>query len=371
MQPFLEDGELVGAGTSYGLLTRVDGRWVWAPTAGIEPRAIRAWERAPGSDRVLLGSNDGTYFSHDDGCSWSRVDGELGASPTVDFALGEGRSATLFAATERADGDNDVWRSDDGGATWSSTGFDVDQVLFNRMVSSNGTVAVEGFERAPGTWSVWMSGDDGETWQESPSGARLLGARDGDAIVAVEDGDGWAIHPLDASGLGPMLAESSERPESAGFVDETLWYWAGEAVVDGSGRARVDSAHCLLSDVSPDAIWLCESTVEDLGGHFLRVDATGREALVDFRDVTPIECADGSETAQLSQELWPSLRSQGVGPSATQSSVDDSAGCGCSTVFEFQTAATGFWTVLLSIVCGFCTYLRRSNSRTNDYIGDP
>lgn len=342
MQPFLEDGEIVGAGTSYGLLTRDGDRWLWAPTAGVEPRTIRAWERAPGSDRVLLGSNDGTYVSRDDGCSWSRVDGELGASPTVDFALGEGRSATLFAATERADGDNDVWRSDDGGATWSSTGFDVDQVLFNRMVSSNGTVAVEGFERAPGTWSVWMSGDGGETWQASPSGARLMGARDGDAIIAVEDGDGWAIHALNPSGMGPMLAESSERPESAGFVDETLWYWAGEAVVDGSGVVRVESAHCLLSDVSPDAIWLCESTVEDLGGHFLRVDATGRQALVDFQDVTPIECADGSETSQLSEDLWPSLRSQGVGPSRQEPSRDD-RGCGCNGGAAVFAVVLGAW----------------------------
>lgn len=342
MQPFIEDGEIVGAGTSYGLLTAADGGWAWAPTAGIEPRTIRAWERAPGSDRVLLGSNDGTYYSRDDGCTWSRVDGALGQSPTVDFALGEGRSPTIFAATERADGDNDVWRSDDGGATWSTTGFDVDQVLFNRMVSSNVTIAVEGFERAPGTWSVWMSSDGGATWQQSPSNARLVGSDDGDAIIAVEEDGGWAIHSLNASGMGPMLAESSERPESAGFVDGALWYWAGEQVLDDSGAVQIDSAHCLLSDVSPSAIWLCESTVEDLGGHFLRVDAGGRQALFDFRDVTPIECADGSETAQLSQELWPSLRSQGVGPSRQPSDEPD-GGCGCNGGAAVFVVVLGAW----------------------------
>ena len=329
MEPFVEDGELVGAGTSYGLLTPSEDRWVWAPTGSIDPRDVRAWERAPGADRVLVGSTRGVYYSRDDGCSWSEVSGALGGTPVSAFALGEGRSPTLFAATERSDGANSVWRSRDGGASWEKTSLEREDTLLGQMFGAGGVVAVEGFVRDQATWRVWLSEDGGASWMESPDGTRLAGVSDGGALVAVERGSDWDVLAWDGQSQGDVLATLPERPEGAGKAGDTLLLWDGEQVVDADGAVSVDSAHCLLPDVSAGAVWLCESTVEDLGGHFLRIDAGAREALVDFQDVTPIECPEGSTASELTLERWASLNSQGVGSRDSEGSLEDDTGGGC------------------------------------------
>jgi photosystem II stability/assembly factor-like uncharacterized protein len=103
-------------GTTAGVLRSGNGGRTWNPTGpGISPPAVRAVVATPVS--VVAATEGGAFFSFDRGSSWSAGDGLratiLSSLAVIGLATGQA-PALLFASSDRG-----VFRSADGGETWT------------------------------------------------------------------------------------------------------------------------------------------------------------------------------------------------------------------------------------------------------------
>ncbi len=73
-------------------------------------------------ERMLVGTLDGVLASDDGGCTWAPVEGPLGAHLTAGLWPHPSRPDEVLTVSVRPDGSDDVFRSTDGGRTWTGAG---------------------------------------------------------------------------------------------------------------------------------------------------------------------------------------------------------------------------------------------------------
>ena len=125
--PFVDDGALVGAGTTWGLVAAgSDGAFsqTCEESIGDVPRAFARSPGTAGASMTLAATALGVMATVDGGCTWTPVPGTEGRSMTA-LVPSPTSPGTLWATTATVDSadtgtvDNGVLVSHDGGATFS------------------------------------------------------------------------------------------------------------------------------------------------------------------------------------------------------------------------------------------------------------
>ncbi len=180
-----------------------DGGMTWTcvnQSSGWDPRAFHTSVALSDGSIVLMGGinssstllND-TWRSEDGGATWTCVNTSAGWTPRSSHAsvslLGGG---IVLSGGSDGGGRNDVWRSDDGGATWTcvneSAGWPERWSLAG-VALTDGSIVIMGGMTSYGLFlhDVWRSTDGGATWTCSNASAAWRG-RVNHASVALPDG---------------------------------------------------------------------------------------------------------------------------------------------------------------------------------------
>jgi uncharacterized repeat protein (TIGR02543 family) len=128
---------------------------------------------------VMGGADDSTNFSdvwrsNDGGATWTELTEHAGWTPRMGHAsvvMPDGK-ILVMGGDDGSDYLNDIWRSDDGGETWSqvivtSPDFWSVRAAFTSVALANGDVLVMGgFDGSDCLNDIWRSADGGETWTE-------------------------------------------------------------------------------------------------------------------------------------------------------------------------------------------------------------
>lgn len=331
--PFVEDGELVGAWTSYGFV-EIDGdRGAWTAEESVEDGAL--WLHHAGDSRLLAGTFRGVVESTNWGCSWATLDGDLGTTK-IGQIVGDPDDAThLFAFTDVTNAPVRVLESVDSGRQWQATGLgELDGNFLSAAVSAGASdlwvlVAPEsGVElwRSAGVGGEWEIVD--VDWTEGTH----LGLRG-----ALEDGVGVYLSDSVVNGevsnarLLFLDTTGDSPPEPSLLASFDALQISAVVPFDGEVYVTVDSANTyrvgespddaqLLEDVPP----LCGTQPEEgvlwgcgvLGYGDQLSSSTDLEVWqphVSFGAVCPAACADGTIGAAANDALWPDVYLTGVG----------------------------------------------------------
>ena len=168
---FVTDGEFIYQCTSNGVFRSEDNGGSWSQYSdGIDQGLSHGM--AVTSGRVWLATQDGVYVSEDQAESWS-VAGLEGVNVRCLATIGE----SVFAGTI----DEGLFRTTDGGETWSSINNGSTSSSF-RAIEAHEGVLFAGGEIGTG---VFRSTDEGETWTLLGSGIPLGSYR------GFASADGW------------------------------------------------------------------------------------------------------------------------------------------------------------------------------------
>jgi photosystem II stability/assembly factor-like uncharacterized protein len=196
------------------LLRSTDGGATWAVVPvnfGVERRAVVVRDVTVPSRLYLTASSLGVLRSDDSGATWSSLSKDLlGLPPSVPRINGFAQSPVrpqLLYATAGTSGIFGVFRSEDGGTSWTFLGHPGGRPLHIVAHPSDGDVV---FVLTSG--GVRRSRDRGESWQGldpgidqtrfdrfgfSPSGALLLGIADGVGMLrSADDGETFSTVSL-------------------------------------------------------------------------------------------------------------------------------------------------------------------------------
>jgi photosystem II stability/assembly factor-like uncharacterized protein len=122
------------------------------------------------------GAEGGLFKSRDGGATWTSIFNDRPVSSVGAIAVAPSRAATLYIGTGATDLRNDVafgdgvWRSDDAGLTWSHTGLDatghIAAIAIDPDDSDRAFVAALGNVFKPSTArGIYRTTDGGRTWQ--------------------------------------------------------------------------------------------------------------------------------------------------------------------------------------------------------------
>ncbi len=338
--PFLVEGELIGGGTTWGIVRKAEDRWLRVCEEAIEePPAF--YYRQPSSGRLLLARSDGLWLT-DDGCS-------LDAKPSVfDDArpslLAEPRDlpTTLYVATSSSTGDNGLFLSTDEGQTFTPTSLQHEDVSFRSLaVSDDGEkIYLGGIYLDSRLPVVFVSLDGADTfepkspWPESVAAANVLGIDPGTGEVALTllDPDVTGSTLALASG---DLATSTTLAEFEGVVSDFLVHDDAWLVIEGRQRyfrrkkgdaefTLVDGGptRCLLKLPGDERVWGCGQPFQN--GHFLvSDDGVSFTPVLPFLDVVEHRCPPGTLGAERCAYLF-----QGDAGVIEEPADDDAGGGG-------------------------------------------
>ncbi|MDP2343147.1 MAG: hypothetical protein Q8O67_19475 [Deltaproteobacteria bacterium] len=234
--PFVTDGVLVGAGTTWGLVTvdvvgapaQVNFGQTCEEAIGGAPRAFARVGGGGDEERTLVASSAGIASTIDRGCTWSVVDGAAGLSVT---ALQPSRTTagTLWATTATFESDNAVLVSvDDGRSFTRAHGVDVGVLLTSLALAADDRLIVGGVDtttRTPLLLSSGASSAAGLVALPVPAGAQLVRA-------LVVDDEGLWFSTLDGIGRGHLFRAALDglsAPVEVGSFDGIVTATAGFA----------------------------------------------------------------------------------------------------------------------------------------------
>lgn len=243
-----------------GLMRSADHGQTWkAINNGLPPGVPGILEALIFADGMLFAASpQGLFRSQDDSASWSLV---LNANL---YTVAASPAGTLLAAVWDAS-DRRIYRSEDGGDTWTPSDTGV----------SGGSNAVSSFSFSPGgrifaakrLAGVYTSDDDGETWAHIPDASitpwdELHVGADGTIFVAtpagvyvsLDDGQSWirTVASAEDGFFGWALAES--------LVDGTIYVSAS-----GQGVFRDAGLFCSEPSDDDDGDLICE-TIDNCPG---------------------------------------------------------------------------------------------------------
>lgn len=202
--PFVVDGVVVGAGTTWGLIGTATGAATQTceEAIGDVPRDFVRLVDDTGAARVVAATGLGLVVSVDDGCTWSPTGGLDGRSVTALLPMGP----TLVGITGGGDADttadNDVVRSVDDGASFQTLH------TTGALLTS---LAVAVADATDATTLFVIAGSD--------AGTPVLLAGDADGVVELD---------------GPLLNDAT-LVRALAVDDDAVWF----STLDGIGRGHL------------------------------------------------------------------------------------------------------------------------------------
>ncbi len=312
MSPYVVDGEVIGGGTTWGVVLQDDDlvlRRVCEEAIGERPRFLHRAQ----DGRVLVGSSQGLLVTTDGGCTYAPVAGPLGAASTAALAVAPDDPARIAVVTSAPGGGNGLFVSADEGATFTALRSDDGDLLFGSVaLGAGGLVVAGGVSPSSGAPFLWASSDDvafavadGATSAADggvPPDAGVDGGADGGVEVRTTPwpagstlvralgvaGDGRvALGVVDAQGGGRLVlvAPDLQAAEDAATFDGAPTAWAEHAgrrfvaiagtalyVDDGDGFVLDEDApaKCLVHPTGDARLWACGQLGD--GAHFLATD---------------------------------------------------------------------------------------------------
>ena len=247
--PFVENGEVIGAGTTWGIVLQEDGKWLRSCEEGTGAMA-RFYHRLP-DGRVLVASDEGLFVTSDGGCTYESVAESLSAQSIGALQAARDVPERIFVATRTPGQENGVFRSVDGGLTFTATELKRSGVLFDGIIATGDgeTLLVHALDFTSLENLVFVSRDAGETFVQTPPAladfeyVRLLGTS--------ANGDKLIVSALPAAG-GNVVLESADGFVTANEIvrvdyEVTAFARVGDAELLSSSGTR------LLRRMTPDA----------------------------------------------------------------------------------------------------------------------
>jgi len=208
-------------------------------------------------DIILMGGfldfdvavND-VWKSEDGGATWEEINSEAdwAARGWHSSVVLPDNSIVLLGGNDTAELYNDVWRSDDGGESWTELTAGADwsaRESFASVVLDDGSIILMGGNDGDATWiepdyvsDVWVSTDQGASWDEVTAPAEWSG-RSGHASVILDDGRIVLMGGYDESGSINDVWRSDDGGES----------WT-ELTAGADWMKRGDYSSIVLSDDS-------------------------------------------------------------------------------------------------------------------------
>ncbi len=199
-----------------GVFRSTDSGASWTAVTASPQGIVRAFVAQPGTNQAMFAGTSSGLSQSADGISWSAGSGDLSARQVFSLAADPTAASTLWAGT-----DDGVYRSDDGGASWSKVpaapggvvhavlvtgsgavlaGADsglfvsADRSTWNAATGASGTVFAlaekgpAGEIAAGGAAGVFVSTDGGATWS-----AQTTGLTNPDVFALTYLGDGTLL----------------------------------------------------------------------------------------------------------------------------------------------------------------------------------
>ena len=231
------------AGAFNGVSASSDGGLIWAPSdSGLPEAPVAALALGSGSTLFAGTFGAGVFASTDGGASWTSSGQGLADSDIASIAVDPTHPTTLYAGTAHPyDGTNSerVYKSTDGGASWTQTGLDAQGFPIGVLVV-NSTQPQEVAALTPGTASYFQTTDGGNDWSsvtpsalcgpvntvfyDDPRQAVLVGAFAG-VCRSTDGGSTWTVIPV--ASLASVLTFFAD-PTDAGAL-----YAGAEPLVPG------------------------------------------------------------------------------------------------------------------------------------------
>ena len=245
-----------GATASGTATALADGTgFVWAPEgahARFSTDSGSSWHEVSGlpvgarveSDRVdadvAYGFAGGVFYRSDDGgATFAAVnDGALPRTGQVRFAAMPGHSGQVWLAGGEDDSAYGMWRSEDGGSTWTAVaGFDeADTIGFGKAAPGATAAAVYTAAERDGVRGVYRSTDAGATWVRINDDEHQFGAIGADIEG---DPDVFGRVYIASNGRGIIIGDDTAAAQPDAW-SATGTYDTGD-VVSHDGRAWVAS----------------------------------------------------------------------------------------------------------------------------------
>lgn len=322
--PFFEDGELIGGGTDYGMLLLEEGVPLWTCEEAFEFEPSW-WYRAPHS-RTLAGTYLGLRWSDDGGCSWQSHDWPLGFANTSSVGADPDDPLHVFLTTAGSGTDNMVYESLDGGQSFSETGLVLDGIRLRAIAVAHGAqeLWVLGIREADAIPLLTRSTDGGATWSSELyaldgwgiAELRGLSEDEGRLLVSAQNPTG-EFHLLEISSDLASPPEVSEQGFEAPLNVVTdfggsLFLVSGwtEHFVRTEGAELFEERsegpqYCITK--RDGLLWGC-GLAPTQAQFSQSQDGLGWQNLIEFADVVPRSCPEGSRAQLLCPPIWKKIR---------------------------------------------------------------
>ncbi len=337
------------------------------------PRYVRAGD---GSILVTLSitgigfvADESVYRSTDGGCDWATVAGLTGRSITDLTVLDDG--LTVLAGSGDIGGDNGLFWSEDGGATFVASDTTGLPGYFINVIAGGGQTAwAASADAVAGTATLFVTQDAGRTWSAVPFDVLIEDEVPTNlSVLAVDPIDAGHVHVRSAGqsfdyvhrttdgGLGWELVH-----QDASTVQDAVWSGAELIAAVASLRPLVGDGATLSTDTTlpfaqgvartPSNLYLASNAlIEDFA--VARIDDGAVVPLLAFEDVTEeLVCPAGTRHADICSQLWPDASVvlglfAGDDDDSTPGDDDDSTGddddCTCAASHAADRAAPRLW----------------------------
>jgi photosystem II stability/assembly factor-like uncharacterized protein len=240
--------DVLYAGNAVGLLKSVDGGVTWQAGSGPGPTQVLSYAFDPRQPDVqYAGTQDnGIWKSADAGETWSRVLPTGSLDVVTALAVDPGDGDRILAAIDHFATDSaelmapvmgEIWRSEDGGATWARMAVAQTAVRALAIDPTDPRRAYAGFEQD----GVLASGNRGASWHPARRGLRAFTASD-IAVDPHQEGSLWVAVPDSRAGDYPTkdLLSAVVYPGLFHSVDGgRTWAASGNGFDPMSSAARI------------------------------------------------------------------------------------------------------------------------------------
>ncbi len=320
-------------------------------------------------------AGESVYRSTDGGCDWAAVTGLTNRSVTSLAVLPDG--VTVLAASGDIAGDNGLFVSSDGGATFApsdTTG--LDGYVLNIIVGGGQTAWASSADAGAGTATLHRTDDGGSTWtavpftelieDETPTGLQVLAVdpTDGDHVHVVSPGQSfdYVLRTTDGGQSWEEIHQDASTVRDASWGDGELTAAVGSLrPIVGDGSAFATATELPFSEGltrTPAGMYLATNALlEDMA--IALVDQGGVTPVLSFEEViAELSCPAGTRHADVCSPLWPDASvvlgffGDDDDDDTTSGDDDDTVGddddCECSASQAGDPASPGLWLLGLS-----------------------
>jgi hypothetical protein len=311
--PFLMDDDLVGGGTTWGLVHRADEQWRRVCEEAIgEPPNFRFRNN---DGRIFLGTSAGLLYTDDFGCSYAQAS-ELFANKKVStLAIPHSMPSRIYVATASPEGDNGIYRSDDNGNSFFPLGIQgVEAYILSILTNDSGSdVYVSTYSGADQSIAIYHSTDSGMSFTVAdivPEDAiyfTLIGydhIQDRIALSSVVFGEpGGKLYFADPS-LDSVTLDSSYTSVPTTYVRYESYEFLLLAFSTLNRRSMNDTgepftpiedsaARCIMHSPYDGRLWRCGLSYQF--GHFLSTsDGETWDIHMRYLDMIEHQCPEGT-----------------------------------------------------------------------------